>query len=405
MPLQIRRGTETQRVDPSINLTLAEGELLWVTNDKRLYIGDGTTLAANLLPVTGFNAEDARDAAASLFTTATHSNVTFTYDDNSNTLSAAVNLSDYNGVITASSFNGSLVADDSTELVNAVDSKINLDGTIKGAVRPNTSASIDIGTSSFKFKDLYLSGNANITGNLVLGTGATISSSGSAINLPAGTTINGSPIGDASNGSTIAATFVGDITGSVFSDNSTLLIDGLTGQITNGSLSLIDNALSGSGNDTLIIENSVVGNESIEIKMLGDTGSAPTFVLSASHGTLESPSDQSSGDEILSMQFKGYAEGASKEAGGISAFWSSTADMTSATPDSNIVFATRNNTDGFKVFRFDERGVFNAPVIKATGYATGSLPTAGVTDEGFIVFDSTTKEFKGWNGTSWVVLG
>jgi hypothetical protein len=77
--------------------------------------------------------------------------------------------------------------------------------------------------------------------------------------------------------------------------------------------------------------------------------------------------------------------------------------MTSATPDSNILFATRNNTDGFKVFRFDEKGVFTAPILKATGYATGSLPTSP--DEGWIVFDNTTKEFKGWNGSSWAVLG
>jgi hypothetical protein len=402
MPLQIRRGTETQRVDPSINLTLAEGELLWVTNDKKLYIGDGTTLAANLLPVTGFNAEDARDAAASLFTTATHSNVTFTYDDNSDTLSAAINLSDYNGVIKASAFNGSLVADDSTELVNAVDSKINLDGTVKSTIRPNTTSSIDIGTSSFKFKDIHLSGDVNVAGDLVLGSGATITSSGLAIDLPVGTTINGLPIGDASNGSTITATFVGDITGSVFSDNSVLLVDGITGNITNGFIILEENKIAGA-NQPLIIESNVLGGTSIQFKMIGDSGLSPTFVWSGAKSSNIIPTDHSAGEEITSWQIEGHADGNYKEAVSFGFAWSATADMTSSTPDSNLLIATRNNNDGFKVLSFNEKGVLNVPVFKATGYATGSLPTSP--EEGWLVFDSTTKQFKGWNGSSWAVLG
>jgi hypothetical protein len=125
--------------------------------------------------------------------------------------------------------------------------------------------------------------------------------------------------------------------------------------------------------------------------------------MGATFGTLDSPSNHAAGDEILSVQFKGYADGSSKEAAGISVFWTNTADMTSATPDSNIIFATRNNVDGFKVFRFDEKGVFTAPVLKATSYTTVNLPTGP--DAGWIVFDSTSNEFKGWNGSSWVVLG
>jgi hypothetical protein len=52
---------------------------------------------------------------------------------------------------------------------------------------------------------------------------------------------------------------------------------------------------------------------------------------------------------------------------------------------------------------FSSNGVFEAPIFKPGAYATGSLPSSPA--EGWIVFDSTTKEWKGWNGTIWQVLG
>jgi len=52
---------------------------------------------------------------------------------------------------------------------------------------------------------------------------------------------------------------------------------------------------------------------------------------------------------------------------------------------------------------FSSNGVFEAPIFKPGAYATGSLPSSPA--EGWIVFDSTTKEWKGWNGTLWQVLG
>ena len=64
MPLQIRRGTDAERIAMTQKLT--PGELLWVTDAKKLYVGDGTTASSILPPVTGFNAEDAQSFASSL---------------------------------------------------------------------------------------------------------------------------------------------------------------------------------------------------------------------------------------------------------------------------------------------------------------------------------------------------
>jgi hypothetical protein len=77
--------------------------------------------------------------------------------------------------------------------------------------------------------------------------------------------------------------------------------------------------------------------------------------------------------------------------------------MADTNPASNLAFVTNDNAGGVKIASLDYRGAFNAPIFQATGYATGSLPTGA--EEGWIVFDSDTKQFKGWNGTAWAVLG
>ena len=394
MPLQIRRGTNAERL--AMAQPLAQGELLYVTDDQRLYIGNGSTQGG--VQITGYRDEDAQDAAAAIFTNGIHTGINFVYSDLSNRIDASVDLSNYAGVIRADAFKGSVFADDGstiggTLLVDAVAGSINLNGTVKGNIIPDTNIAYDLGSASRRFRDLYLSGSSIKLGD------ATITATGSAVNLPAGSTINGVPLAIPGESSLTV-----DITGSVFGDDSTLLVDAVSNVITTGSIRLANNAITAVDDaNPLILESSQVGNEAMIFKLLGTTGVPPTMVMSATYGSLDSPANHSPGDELLSMQFKGYGNGVSKEAGGISVFWSNTADMTSSTPDSNIIFATRNNTDGFKVFRFNERGVFNAPIIKATGYATGSIPTSP--EEGWIVFDSTTKQFKGWNGTAWAILG
>jgi len=261
MPLQIRRGTNAQR--QILAVPLASGELLWTTDTQQLFIGDGATLANALTPVVGYNDENAQDAAAAIFTNGSHTDITFTYNEGSNTVDADVSLSAFtqnvnmstfnlsgsgdittSGTITASAFRGdykgTIVGDDSSVLVDAVDSKINLDGTVKGNIIPNAQETYDIGSPTNRFKDLYLSGSSLYLGD------AQIVSNGTAVDLPAGSTVNGIPLGDPTTGSQFKIDIVGDdsvlivdtssntlrgnFIGSVFSDSSTQLIDGFTGE-------------------------------------------------------------------------------------------------------------------------------------------------------------------------------
>ena len=60
---------------------------------------------------------------------------------------------------------GSVFADDSTILIDSILAAVNLDGTIRGHVRPNANQHNlwDLGTDAVRFKDLYLNGKAKAT--------------------------------------------------------------------------------------------------------------------------------------------------------------------------------------------------------------------------------------------------
>lgn len=76
---------------------------------------------------------------------------------------------------------------------------------INASLVPAVDSSIDLGSSFSKWKDLYLSGNSLILGN------ATITSTGSSINLPAGTTVGGLPIGSGGGSGSSTLTGLSDV--------------------------------------------------------------------------------------------------------------------------------------------------------------------------------------------------
>ena len=67
---------------------------------------------------------------------------------------------------------GSVYGDDSTVLIDGVSNKVNLDGTVKGNIIPDTNVAYDIGSSTKRFKDLYLSGNTIHLGSSTLSVDA-----------------------------------------------------------------------------------------------------------------------------------------------------------------------------------------------------------------------------------------
>ena len=112
MTLRLRRGTDAQR----LSITPAEGEAIYTTDTKKVYIGDGTTARGIL--VTGGGGGGGGLAAV--------------VDDTTPELGGDVDLAGFGvigwgdiaitGDISArfiqSDFNGNIVADDSTIIVN-----------------------------------------------------------------------------------------------------------------------------------------------------------------------------------------------------------------------------------------------------------------------------------------------
>jgi len=152
MPLQLRRGTQNE-----LNaITPLEGELIYVRptpplTTPKLFVGDGSTEGGIL--VTGLNENDAKAAAGQALESGNHVGIRFSYDSGNRIINATVDLSE----ATFNTINGSVVANDSTILVNAETGVI-------------TATSLNIGSAS-------------------------ITSVGSFVNLPAGSTLGGNVIG------------------------------------------------------------------------------------------------------------------------------------------------------------------------------------------------------------------
>ena len=332
MPLQIRRGTEAER--QALASTPQVGELIFITDTKQLYVGDGTNLLKDITPITGYTDENAVDALASVLTASAHSGISFVYNDVANTLVATVsqpsllqNLSlngfditgtgniSITGNLTVAGkldadFQGTVSGDNSTILVDAVNNKINLDGTVKGNIVPDVSEAYDIGSSSLKFKDLYLSGTS-----LYIGA-AQVTATGSAINLPAGSTVNGVTImsGDES--------ILTDIKGSVFADNSSILVDAVSasivGNVNNETTTSEDlNAgvviLSGQGTTgqkaglKIVTDGNADDNyDLITINCSQNNVTGPAMVFERSRDSSGTSVSVNSGDEIMGMFFFGY---------------------------------------------------------------------------------------------------
>ena len=116
MPLQIRRGTTAQR----LAITPLTGELIYDTTTGQLFVGNGTTLGG--VTTTGISTEDAADTAASLFSTGSHSGITFAYNDAAGRIDATVTVAatgPFDGDLT-----GSVFADDSTLLVDGTGGRL-----------------------------------------------------------------------------------------------------------------------------------------------------------------------------------------------------------------------------------------------------------------------------------------
>src|SRR6056300_751860 len=130
--------------------------------------------------------------------------------------------------------------------------------TIAGHLIPDTNETYDLGSSSFKFRDIYLSGTSINLGN------ATITADGSSIVLPAGTTVSGG------NGAAVDLNSTQTLTNKTISGSSNTLTNIANASLINSTITLAGDSGSQAIDlgDTLTIQGT--SNE-IETSQSGDT--------------------------------------------------------------------------------------------------------------------------------------
>lgn len=153
---------------------------------------------------------------------------------------------------------GSVFGQDSTILIDGVLSAINTDGTIRSHTTPFVGDTYDLGSFSNRFRDAYINGQIKVTNvysqddadlllagasidsasqsnSIIISGGANTSTGlGGDVSITGGVSAEGTAGTVTIDGSLVTinnASITGDITGSVFADNSTLLVDAVNGTI------------------------------------------------------------------------------------------------------------------------------------------------------------------------------
>jgi hypothetical protein len=439
MSLKLRRGTNAER----LAIIPAEGELIYTTDTKELYVGDGSTLGGKIV--------------GSL-----HGNITENLNLGSHSITGTrLSIDGVSGNITAAStttnLKGSVFADDSTLLVDGINGRIvgtiytnvgniqitggtsgqylrtdgygNLSwhGIIGGSGSSNLADLLDVTINDITTNDILKWNGFNWTNssnNLVDLPDVTINDittndilkwngshwmndSNNLVDLPDVDILSVRTNQILSyNGAHWANTshFVGDMSGSVFSDDSNKIIDGITGDITGESIK----ATVFYGNNinprvSLTFDDGVEERLTIYGETDGTLARNSLISIRGYRGMLTDQQPTLANDVLGGISFDGFTENGYFVSSGVIASWSATADFSKSFPDSNVTLLTGNNSDDFfNQFTFNEKGVFNAPIIKASNYGTGSYPADP--EKGWIIFDNLTNQFMGYNGTGWVAF-
>jgi hypothetical protein len=294
MALQIRRGTEAQRQSLSGTSTPAIGEPLFTTDTRKLFIGDGSTTGGVALGYYGTVAVAGQGTLSAENNTSTLTliagdNIVLTTNatNDSVTISAPRDVEEFNtgsinifqNNIVGLNSNENIVIDPSgTGIVN-INSGLTVTGTITGSTVGNiipfyfdnqaafpsaTTYHGAIAHSHFDGK-MYFA-HAGAWNALVNATDATSANTANKIvtrdgsgNFSAGTI----------SATTVVGNFDGQLNGSVFSDNSTLLVDAINnvhiGDFTTGELTISDHTISTlNSNQDLIIDLAGTGRLNVQ---------------------------------------------------------------------------------------------------------------------------------------------
>jgi hypothetical protein len=405
MALQVRRGTNAER----LGITPLAGELIYVTDTKQLYIGDGTTAGG---------------------TTSIANTIDSVVADTSPQLGGELDLNGNNITGTGNiNITGTISASGNINLGDGVGSDILvIGGAIQGHLVPDTDITWNLGSTSKHFNEAWIS-QLNVENQLTVGRimGDLIADDSTVVfdastglvaaaqltgTLPAGvipaamsSNITGNLTGNANGSHT--GTLVGDVTGSVFDDGSGLLVDGVAGKIVGDidSPSIITTAITVAG-----VANGAIG---------------PQIDFNSSRGTKESPTvlvGGTDGDGIMDLQGSGWDGNSFALAGIIRVGVDLDSTVADGVVPGRINFITANSSGSLvNLLTFNSAGNLGIGLprplqkLHVNGNAQvdgfvqfGSLTTternALTAANGMVIYNSTDNKFQGRENGAWVNL-
>ena len=367
--LRIKRGTKTA-LQTSPGYVPAEGELVYTTDSKEVFVGDGATTGGTPVSVSTQNLEDL-------------GNVQALAANNDQILV-------YNGTQWAATDNpaidirGNIYGDDSTLLVDAINGRI---------VGPVVTSSVTA---------------TNVVGNL---TGDVVGS------------VTGSVVGNTTGThyGNVVGSIDGDVTGSVFSDDSSPLVDGIKGELLGKINAMQASTFDGtidigtkSANPNVFYYNTTVPGafpiSTMQIRNVQDSAISHEFGFYKARGTIANRTTAQAGDSI-----GGFAWSARDDAAGnlIGANITSVVNsISSASVSADIIIRTRNGTIGTYGEALRIKG--NNDLVSAGNITSGGFVQFGAmtTTErnaltavnGMVIYNSSDNKFQGYENSAWVNL-
>jgi hypothetical protein len=389
MALQVRRGTNAER----LGITPLAGELIYVTDTKQLYIGDGTTAGG---------------------TTSIANTIDSVVADTSPQLGGELDLNGNNITGTGNiNITGTISASGNINLGDGVGSDILvIGGAIQGHLVPDTDITWNLGSTSKHFNEAWIS-QLNVENQLTVGRimGDLIADDSTVVfdastglvaaaqltgTLPAGVipaAMTSNITGNADGAHT--GTLDGDVTGSVFGDDSTLLVDGVNNTITG----IVTGALDTTGFAINSIYADTTRTDVLQFKKYAGTKAAPEEPANFARAGLGFSSwDSSTSDYINEAVIFSYHQTAGGGYLGLSP----------VSTDYTTFFDTALELDGNaqKMIVSAKKGsTFDGPMSPAV-YANNTARDAAITTPtaGMMVFNTTGTKFQGYTGSAWVDL-
>ena len=434
MALQVRRGTNAER----LGITPLAGELIYVTDTKQLYVGDGTTAGGTTTIANTIDSVLA-DTSPQLGGTLDLNNNDITGTGNINitgtiTATGNINLGDDVGDIISltGAIAGHLVPQNDSESnigsptkywndawINqlTVDSQITAERIQADIIADDSTVVFSASTGLIAAEQVSGTFTGNVTGNVtgdVSGTAGAVPFSG-VTSTP--TTLSGYGITDAvtsgaadaitatmvaenvitsrelANGNSYNGTFDGDLSGSIFADNSTLMLDGINLKLVVEDISVQN--ISAPDNDISIQGNTARSRVSLQRNDTTDVASNTAlaeFVVTRKN---------TSTNVVTGVGTLGFTEDRMLYVGAPGGTYDFNNYLSVHSTGKVAISMGSGNINAEPAAHLEVGGA-----IKPGVYADDAARDAAITSPvaGMMVFNTTGTKFQGYTGSAWVDL-